>query len=670
MESFKEKILKLRILLRYHDYLYFSLDSPIISDLEYDILLKKLEKLETKSGLYSLEKKYHPIGSVLSYNFDTCNHIVPMLSLDNTFTVQGLKNFYRNIYKKINNNQKINFFCDLKFDGLALSLLYKDGKFIRALTRGNGIKGEDVTQNAKFINNIPLFLSGDDIPDLLEVRGEVCMLKSDFHRLNSLAIKNNDRIFSNTRNAASGSLRQHDVLVTKKRNLFFYCYGYSYLKGLHNYYFHSEQLKILRQFGFFIHDYCLLTSTIEEILDFYFNTIKIRESLSFDIDGVVIKLDSIILQNKIGYTSKFPKWAIAFKFYSKSAYTKIINVKYQVGRTGIITPVAYFQPVFLSGAFIQKASLYNKREMSKLNLRFGDTIIIERIGDVIPKITGVLTSKRSYNMKRIVFTKFCPSCNSILYHNKNNTFSKCYAFDICMDQKVRVIEHFFSKFALNAVGFGISLIRTLVFQKYINKPIDCFYLEINNLSKLKHLGKKSLTKIVYAIKKCKYTTLNRFIYALGIDDIGIESSNSIAKYFGSLEKIMNCNLQQLHDIKYLGSVSANNFFKFIQNDRNIKDINDLILQVGIVFIQQVPSKLMLESSFLLNKRVVCTGTFSRFSRSQIKDRLLNYGAIFSNNVSKNTDFLISGKNPGSKILRARQLNIKIIKENEIDDLIK
>ncbi|CAL4042019.1 DNA ligase [Buchnera aphidicola (Takecallis arundicolens)] len=664
MNSIKNRFLDLYKLLRYHDYLYHVLNIPIISDSEYDFLFKKF---------YSLKKKYVYLENIVK-NYDSkfpkvnyCkfnNHFTPMLSLENTFDINGYIKFHNNIENNFNHGN-IKFFCELKFDGVALSLLYRKGILIRALTRGDGYSGEDVTKNAYVINNIPINLIGDKIPELMEVRGEVCMLKKDFQNLNTLSKRNSQKIFLNTRNAAAGSLRQKNILITKKRNLFFYCYGCNIISNIKIYSTHSDQLNMLRNFGFSISQYILLTSNINKILNFYYLIQKVRNFLSLHIDGIVVKVDSLAVQNKIGYTNKFPKWAIAIKFVSHSAKTKLLSVDFQIGRTGIITPVANLTPILLSGAIIQKASLYNKNTIEKLNLCINDTVVVHRIGDVIPKIKSIVIYDRLHNAKNINFPKYCPSCRSLLYNNENNTIIQCLAGVNCIDQRKKQIEHFFSKHGLYAKGFSIGIITHLMFHRYIRTPLDCLKLQFEELLKLKYFGKKSAYNVIDTLKQCKKTTLSRFIYALGISEIGVENANLISKYFGSLDKVINCTLHELQQIKNIGNICSNNFFNFMRDKNNIKYIMQLIKQGRIIFINKNKVFIPHQETIFLDKTIVLTGKFTICSRKSIINIILNLGGNIINHITKKTSILIVGNNPGNKVVYASTLNIRMILEDEL-----
>ncbi|CAL4318225.1 NAD-dependent DNA ligase LigA [Buchnera aphidicola] len=665
----KNKILKLERLLHYYDYLYFYLDQPVISDYEYDFLFNKLNFLKKKYCALDVLKERENTFYHLKNNFLCKNHITPMLSLQHIFHISEFIKFYKHLKRILHANNTLYFFCELKFDGLAVSLLYKNKKLIRALTRGNGILGEDVTNNACMIQNIILELKDQDTPDFFEVRGEVCMLNKDFNRLNTQCIKDKKKVFSNTRNAAAGTLRQKDPFVVKKRKLFFYAYHCNIIKGKQDFQYHSEQLYFLYRLGFSISPYILLSSKLNKIINFYSLISKVRDFLSFNIDGVVIKLDSIKLQKKLGNTNQFPRWSIAVKFFSNSAKSKLLSIIYQVGRTGIITPVANLSPTLLSGVIIKKASLYNANVINKLDLHINDSVIVLRVGDVIPKIQSVIFSDRKSHAKKIFFPKYCPSCNSFLSINTSKTIIQCLAGMNCFEQKKKIIGHFFSKHALYAKGFGMLIIEKLILYGYVRNIIDCFKLHQNQISVLKDFGKTSAYNIISAIQSCKYTTLEKFIYALGIQNIGIEHSRLIARYFHSLENIFSCTLEQLLSIKNFGNSNANFFFNFMNDGYNIRYIKKLVKESGLVFQNNKKKYSSTLLSFFTKKNIAFSGRFNKFSRKEIIQKISELGGIVFSNISKNLDLLIIGDRPGNKVFQAAKLNIKILYEKEFMNIL-
>ncbi|CAL4318261.1 NAD-dependent DNA ligase LigA [Buchnera aphidicola] len=665
MKNIKKNFLYLEQLIQYHDYLYHELDTPVISDEEYDFLLKKYNIIKNKHPVLCDEFYNKPLFKRNTFNnFKLHRHFIPMLSLKNTFDVNGYINFHKSIQYKFSNLKHVRFFCELKFDGLALSLLYQKGKLIRALTRGDGVFGEDVTMNVYMIKNIPIVLHGLNIPDLLEIRGEVCMLKKDFECLNSSLLENHQQTFSNTRNAASGSLRNHNILISKKRKLFFYGYGCHVISDFQFFSSHSVQINFLSSLGFQTSQYVLLSTKLNKILRFYYLMNHVRDFLSFNFDGVVIKVDDLFLQKKLGLTNKFPRWSIAFKFFSKHIKTKLLSIEYHVGRTGIITPVAHLKPVLLSGVIVKKASLYNINEIKKLDIFLNDSVMISRVGDVIPKIHSVIVEDRLYDSNRVIFPKYCPSCRSLLNINNNTSIVQCLAGINCKDQKIRIIQHFFSKNGLYAKGFNIGVIKKLIDYKCIRDILDCLKLDFLQLSKLKFFGKTSANNIISSIQKSKLTTLYRFLYALGIPEVGIEASLLLSKYFGCLENLFFTSLKDFIKIKNIGLSIAKSVFYFFQNMKNINHIKVLINQGNIKFFSDTKVKKKYLKSYFMGKKVAVTGKFKNFSRTEIIKKINNSGGFFKKNVSSSVDFIIIGSKPGKKVVQASKLKIKIISESD------
>lgn len=530
MKSAKKLIAKLTKQIKYHSYLYHTLNNPKISDFEFDNMMKKLIILEKKYPKLVLKNSpTNQIGSKTLNIFKSIIHKTPMLSLENIFTKKDFIKFYKKIYKQIKINEKIKFCCEPKIDGLAVNLFYKNGILIKAATRGNGKIGEDITKNILTIKTIPQTLCGNDIPKFIEIRGEVFITHKNFEKINKKSIRNKEKIFSNPRNAASGSLRQINPLISKKRLLSFFCYGFGKITGNK---ISRDQYSYLRKFknwGLPISDNIAVYDDIKDILKFY-DKMK-TSNIGLDIDGIVIKINSIKHQNKLGCTSNFPKWAIAFKFPSQKKITKLINVDFQVGRTGIITPIAILEPVNISGVIIKKSTLHNFKEIKRLNVKINDYVVICRSGNVIPKIISTEKSQISNNNKNIQIPKLCPSCKSILQYNKNKTLIYCTNNLNCIAQKKEKIRHFVSRDAMNIKGFGKNIIDKLVNTGHLNTIVDIFKLDVNTLIKIEKIGLKNSKNIINSINNSKKTTLSRFIYSLGIPEIGVETSKKIANNY-------------------------------------------------------------------------------------------------------------------------------------------
>lgn len=580
MKNVKKKIKKLERKICYHLYLYHTLNKPKISDLEFDFLIEKLDILKKKIGIKKNFSYLNKIGSSLSKKLKTVKHLTNMLSLESINSIEKLEYFIKKIitFSKKNNLKKPEFCCELKFDGVALSLIYKHGKLIGASTRGNGIIGENVIHNVYVIKSIPKKLVGNNIPKLLEIRGEVIIHKDDFIRLNQSFRNKKGDFFSNSRNLAAGSLRQLDPIITKKRNLSFYCHSIGFytpfLKFPNS---HFNFLKLLDSWGLPVYSLRQLCFNVKEIVSFYKEVKKKRSSLKFEIDGIVIKTNSIDMQNKLGFSSKFPKWSIAYKFPSKKKITSILNINFNVSRTGLIIPVAKLKPVFIDGVEIKKVSLYNQKNMEKFGFCIGDLVTICRSGDVIPKIVDInVENRKKNNLKPIKFPIYCPSCNSKIKNKFGDNFLRCFSGFECVSQRERMLIHFFSKDALYIRGLGKNIIRKLVDKDIIFSPIDVFNLKIRDLVNLNRIGDVSIKKLLYEISVSKETTLSRFLYAFGIKDIGKTVSVNLSSHYKNIENLMNSKFEDLLLVKKIGKKVASNFLSFINKEENRKIIYSLI----------------------------------------------------------------------------------------------
>ncbi|XBC43377.1 MAG: NAD-dependent DNA ligase LigA [Buchnera aphidicola (Meitanaphis flavogallis)] len=667
----KNYILKLQEKIRYYEYLYHSLGSPEISDNRYDFLIKKLHYLENKYKhlLTANSSPTQMIGSPGIIGFKKHKHITPMLSLNHVFNYSDFLNFYKNIKISLK-EKKVFFCCELKIDGLALNLVYRKGILIQAMTRGDGIAGEDVTDNVRVISSIPNKLNGINIPKKLEVRGEIFMLKNDLMRLNGSVMNNCKKIFSNTRNAASGLLRQKNLNNVAMQNLMFCCYGYGYYPRYTNLFSHYDRLKQLNLWGLPISGYNSILHSSYDILCFYKKINSMRQFLNFNIDGIVIKVNSIILQNKLGCTNKAPRWAMAFKFVDQEKLSKVIGIMYCVGRTGAITPVAKINPIFISGVTIKKVSLYNFNEIKKLDLHIGDIVTIKRSGDVIPKIISVVKDYRSKNIKKIVFPHLCPVCKSILKLNTKYTKVYCTGGLKCKGRLKKLLYYFCSKNGLNIHGLGYKIISQLVDRNYIKNFFDFFNLDFDLLSSLEDIGKKTTINIINSINQSKNVILSKFLCALGIKEIGSIKSNIIAKHFLSLENLMNTTLQELVLLKGIGFSSACSLFDFI----NIKYNQDIIfnlsnsLNISSNHVQYNNTVKKLNPFF--KKKIVISGTLNKFSRIEIKGIISQLEGRVMSDVSKNTDYIVVGKNPGYKFVKSKILKIKVILEQDFLKIIQ
>lgn len=588
MKSIYDKIINLRLQLKYHNYMYYTLDTSEISDYMYDKLRNQLVKLEKKYGKNNLLKVEHPIlkqiGSKKLHIFSECIHKTPMLSLKSTNEISEIICFDEKIKKYFNSINNIKYYCDLKIDGLAVNLLYKNGILISASTRGDGWIGENIKNNIYTITSIPKNIVGNNIPEILEIRGEVFIKKSDFLVLNQFSMLNKKKVFSNPRNAAAGSLRQLDPRIAKKRKLMFFVYGYGVFASNERINSHYDRLMQLQKWGFPINKNYSLCNTSVDIINFYNKICIKRSKLDFEIDGIVIKVDSIVLQKKLGYTEKYPKWAIALKFFSQDVETKITNVTFQIGRTGMITPVAHFLPVNISGVTVCKASVYNFRILKKLKICIHDYIKVYRAGDVIPKIRTVLINKRDKFAKKIIFPKYCMSCGSKLLHSFNFTRYYCPSNFLCPAQKLQRLIYFSSKSGIYIKGLGQKNIIKLINYGYLHTPVDFFVLTYDKLRMVPGIGKKLSSKIINNINFSKNVRLEKFICALGILDVGVSIAKILSKYYKSAIKFINTDFKTVSNIKGIGINISKSIITFLKNENNLFITLKLIDELNVFFV--------------------------------------------------------------------------------------
>ncbi|WWP01757.1 MAG: NAD-dependent DNA ligase LigA [Candidatus Dasytiphilus stammeri] len=580
MASIKEQLIKLRTLLLHHEYQYHTLGEPQLTDDEYDKLMLKLYALENHyPELITPNSPTQRVGSLLLTNFDTVQHKTPMLSLNNVCDEAGYWKFVRQIKERLKLNTMINFCCELKLDGLAVNLLYENGVLIQGSTRGDGRTGENITKNVYTIAEIPKIILNNNIPHSIEIRGEVFMKKNILKKLKRTARQSGQRIFANSRNAAVGSLRQADPRITAQRKLSFYTYGIGSWEGGEIPNSHWQTLMQLKKWGFPICDYSYLCKTAEEILDLYNKIQAVRSKLEFDIDGIVIKVDSQILHKQLGCGSRAPRWALAFKFPVPEHLTYLREIKFQVGRTGVITPVARLEPIIISGVIISKATLNNFKEIEHLDLHIGDRVLIRRAGEVIPQIIRVIKSQRPSNASKVVLPEYCPVCHSKI--SRWQRVARCTGTMSCSAQIKESLKHFVSRRALNIKGLGNKIINQLVDQQYVYTFADLFTLTTDQLVNLDHIGIKAAKRIINAINQAKKTTLSRFIYSLGIIQVGEVMSLNLANYFGNLSTLMIAEIETLIQVENVGPNIAINIKKFMKNRRNREIIRQLLENISI-----------------------------------------------------------------------------------------
>ena len=670
MKSVQEQITALRTTLRHHEYLYHVMDTPEIPDAEYDRLMVQLRELESAHPeLITADSPTQRVGAAPLAAFEQVRHEVPMLSLDNTFDEAGFLAFNKRVQDRLKSTDELTYCCELKLDGLAVSLLYEDGLLVRAATRGDGTTGENITANVRTIHAIPLRLHGDNIPARVEVRGEVFITESGFEKLNEEARRTGAKVFANPRNAAAGSLRQLDPRITAKRPLTFFCYGFGLLEGGEMPASHWQRLQQFKAWGLPVTDRIRLAHSADEVLAFYRQVEQERPSLGFDIDGVVIKVDSQALQEQLGFVARAPRWAVAFKFPAQEQITLVREVEFQVGRTGAITPVARLEPVLVAGVVVSNATLHNADEIARLGLRIGDKVVIRRAGDVIPQVVNVVESERPAETREIVFPGHCPVCGSDVERVEGEVVTRCTGGLICGAQRKEALKHFVSRRAMDVDGMGDKIIDQLVEKEYVLTPADLFRLTAGKLTGLDRMGPKSAQNVVDALEKAKSTTLARFLYALGIREVGEATAANLANHFGELEKVMNADLDALIEVQDVGKVVATHVRNFMDEESNRAVIRDLTEEIGVHWPQvEVVNVEEIDSPFA-GKTVVLTGSLSQMNRDDAKERLVALGAKVSGSVSKKTDLVIAGEAAGSKLVKAQELGIAVIDEAEMIRLL-
>ena len=660
----------LRQTLRKYEYHYHVLDNPLVPDAEYDRLMNELKNLEWQHPEWiTPDSPTQRVGAKPLEGFAQITHELPMLSLDNAFSDEELDGFLRRIENLIAQDpEKMTFCCEPKLDGLAVSILYENGSLVQAATRGDGTTGEDITANIRTIRNIPLKLNLENPPARLEVRGEVFMPQKGFNILNERALEKGEKTFANPRNAAAGSLRQLDPKVTRQRPLELNAYSIGIYESddeLPS--THYARLQWLKSIGIPVNGEIRLATGREELLKFYAEIQSKRPNLGYDIDGTVLKVNDIALQEQLGFISRSPRWAIAYKFPAQEEMTVLNDVEFQVGRTGAITPVAKLEPVFVAGVTVSNATLHNGDEIERLGVVIGDTVIIRRAGDVIPQIIGVVKERRPENAKKIHFPTACPVCQSAVIRIEGEAVARCTGGLFCAAQRKEALKHFVSRKAMDIDGVGEKLIEQLMARELIHTPADLFKLDLTSLMRLERMGEKSAQNALNSIEKSKSTTLARFLYALGIREVGEATALNLANHFGSLAAIREANIETLTQVQDVGEVVANHIFRFWQEPHNVEVVEDLIKQ-GVHWQDVV--QVEIADNPLKNKNVVLTGTLTQLTRDEAKALLQSLGCKVSGSVSSKTDYLIAGEKAGSKLTKAQELGITVLSEQDFVNLIK
>ncbi|EOW9209081.1 TPA: NAD-dependent DNA ligase LigA [Vibrio cholerae] len=669
MSDVAQRLTELRKTLHEHGVRYYVEDAPSIPDAEYDRLMRELLELEAAHPeLMSSDSPSLRVGGRPLDAFESVVHEIPMLSLDNAFDDSELDSFYRRMTDRIPAVQHSAFCCEPKLDGLAVSLLYENGVLTRAATRGDGTTGENITENVRTIKAIPLRLQGADFPTRLEVRGEVFMPKAGFEALNARALKKGEKQFVNPRNAAAGSLRQLDSKITAQRPLAFYAYSVGVIEGGELATSHYQRFLQLKGWGLPICPETKLVTSLAEVKAFYQDILQRRQFLAYEIDGVVIKVDDIQLQERLGFVARAPRWAIAYKFPAQEELTLLNDVEFQVGRTGAITPVAKLEPVFVGGVTVSNATLHNADEIERLGVMVGDTVVIRRAGDVIPQIVSVVLERRPENAKSIVFPTRCPVCQSDVERVEGEAVARCSGGLICQAQRKESLKHFVSRKAMDVEGLGDKVIEQLVDREMVSTPADLFRLRAGELTILERMGPKSAQNVIDALNKAKQTTLPKFLYALGIREVGEATALNLAQHFLSLEAIQQASLEQFIEVPDVGVVVASHLQAFFAQDRNQQVINELLEQ-GITWPALTAAPVAVDSA-LAGKIVVLTGSFTQLSRNDAKAALQALGAKVTGSVSKNTDIVFAGEAAGSKLAKATELGIQVFDEQALIEFLK
>lgn len=650
------------------DYAYYVLAEPLVPDAEYDRLFRELVALETRyPELVTPDSPTQRVGGKPAPEFAEVRHEVPMLSLTNAYTDEEVLAFDRRC-RELLGIERIRYACEPKFDGLAVSLIYRDGLFSLGATRGDGFTGEDVTANLRTLRSIPLRLRLDSPPTLLEVRGEVIMTREDFKRLNEAQLKAGEKTFVNPRNAAAGSLRQLDPRVTAKRPLRFFAYQLVRLEGHPWPETHSKALALLQRWGFPLSDAREVTEGAEGLLAYYRRMEADRDRLPFDIDGVVYKVDDLSAQQRLGTIARAPRWAIAHKFPPQEEITRLVGIEVQVGRTGALTPVARLEPVFVGGVTVTNATLHNEDYIRDKDIRIGDWVVVRRAGEVIPEIVKVLPERRDGSERPFVMPEHCPVCGSAVARDPDEAAAYCTGGMYCPAQRKRALEHFASRLAMDIEGLGEKLIEQLVDLGWVETPADLYdpdKINADRLASLPRMGEKSAAKLMAAIERSKKTTLARFIYALGIRHVGEATAKLLAGHFGSLDALMNARLDELTAIEGIGPVVAQSIRDFFDEPHN-RQVIERLRRLGVHWEESVPAK---KSRALAGLTFVLTGTLPRLTREEAKALIEAHGGKVSASVSKKTDYVVAGSEAGSKLQRALELGVPVIDEDTLERLI-
>jgi DNA ligase (NAD+) len=665
-EETVQRYQRLKSDLNQHNHAYYVMDDPSIPDSEYDRLMRELQAIEQDyPQLLTADSPSQRVGGVALDSFSQVVHEVPMLSLDNAFSDVEMVDFDRRIKDRINLSQQMTYACEPKLDGVAVSVLYKKGLLERAATRGDGFVGEDITSNVRTIKSIPLRLQGENIPDILEVRGEIYMPKAGFNRLNQKAKQAGEKTFVNPRNAAAGSLRQLDSKITATRPLEMCAYNVGQFAGGDKPNSHFQMLQMLGKLGFKINQHIKQVEGIAACEDYYQYLAKIRDQLDYDIDGIVYKVNDFTLQKRLGFVAKAPRWAIARKFPAQEEMTRLLDVEFQVGRTGAVTPVARLEPVFVGGVTVGNATLHNADEINRLGICIGDTVIVRRAGDVIPQIVKAVLEKRPSGAKPILFPERCPVCQSAVKRAEGEAVARCTGGLFCGAQTKEAIKHYASRKAMDIDGLGDKLVDALVDNDLIYSVADLYDLKLERLVNLERMAQKSAENLLQSIEESKQTTLPKFLYALGVREVGEATAQTLANNFGTLDAVIAASIEQLLEVDDVGPIVARHIVDFFNNPDNLSIVEALIA-AGVQWkdIDQSADSLPLKG-----QTWVLTGTLESMSRAEAKDRLQEFGAKVASSVSTKTHAVVAGPGAGSKLKKAQSLDIQVLTEQSLIEFL-
>lgn len=664
----KKEIEKLKDTIRRHDYLYYVLDKPGISDQEYDKLYRRLKDLEQANPeLVTADSPTQRVGGEPVKGFPVVKHIVPMMSLDNTYSADEIRQFDQRVRKNLKGDNKgIEYVVELKFDGVSTSLLYKNGKWVLGATRGDGVNGEDVSNNLKTIRSIPLVLREEAqvMPKMMEARGEVYMTKNTLEGINLEREKKGEELFANPRNAAAGSLKLLDPKLVARRELDISIWGIGHYEGI-DFKTHLEVMEYLKRCGFRVNPHYKLCKTIEEVIEYCNSWEKKRDTLEFEIDGMVLKVNSLIQQKKLGATTKSPRWAIAYKFPAEKALTEVKDIIVQVGRTGAITPVAILKPVHLAGTTVSRATLHNFDEIERLDVKIGDKVYVEKSGEIIPKVLSVAKEKRTGREKRFSVPVKCPVCNSKLVRAREEVAIRCENIG-CPAQIKEALLHFASRNAMDIENMGDAIAGQLVDKGKVKDYGDIYYLKFEDVKVLERMADKSARNLIDAIQDSKSRDLNRLIYALGIRHVGERAAWLLSSHYSSTEKLQHAGIEDLTRIEGIGPVMAESIYIFFQNKENLK-ILEKLKSAGV---RMASAKTKEVKGPLYGKGIVITGTLESYTRPEAEELIRRLGGNPSSGIGRNTHFLVCGKEPGSKLEKAKALGVKILTEEEFKKLIQ